>query len=88
MNPSGMLNSLPITGNAGVTIVEEKGDMKVKSDTSIVVIHFRLLLQFRGLLGSFGPSQVIYKGCKCVYVNQKIHDLQLSLCFLYWFLPC
>lgn len=72
MKPSGMRNSSPMTGNAGVTIVEEKGDMKVKSDTSIVVSHFLLLDQFNGLLGSFGPSQVIYKNGKYPICRRKI----------------
>jgi hypothetical protein len=48
-----------MTGRTGATIVEENGDMKVKSDTSIVTTHLRLLLQFKGFAGSFGPSHVI-----------------------------
>jgi hypothetical protein len=64
IKPAGMLNSSPITVSTGVTIVEENGDIKVKSDTRIVVIHFCLLLQFSGLLGSLGPSQVTYLHCQ------------------------
>jgi hypothetical protein len=63
MNPSGISKSSPISGNAGVTIVDEKGEMNVKSDTSIVATHLRLLLQLSGLRGSFGPSQVIHTSC-------------------------
>lgn len=58
LKPSSISNSLPMVGNAGVTIVDENGEMNVKRETRIVVIHFCLLLQFRGLEGSFGPSQV------------------------------
>lgn len=60
MKPSGMLKSSTIAGKAGVTIVLEKGEMKVNKDTRIVTTHFRFCDQFNGFLGSFGPSQVIY----------------------------
>lgn len=44
-------------GNAGATIEEETGEMKVKSETVIVAAHFFLLVQFLGFSGSSGPSQ-------------------------------
>jgi hypothetical protein len=62
MKPGGILNSSPMTGSAGVIIVDEKGEMNAKSDTSIVTTYLRLLLQFRGLSGSFGPSHVTSRG--------------------------
>ena len=60
IKPSGISKSSPMSGKTGVTIVDENGDMNVNSDTSMVATHLRLLFQLRGLLGSFGPSQVIY----------------------------
>lgn len=60
MKPSEMSKSSAMTGRAGVTIVDEKGLMKVNMDTSIVTTHFRGCDQLRGFAGSFGPSQVIW----------------------------
>lgn len=58
-----------MAGKAGVTIVEEKGEMKVKRETRMVVVHFWRLDQFRGLEGSEGLSQVTWGVelvCVCV----------------------
>jgi hypothetical protein len=55
-----MSNSSAITGSAGVTIVDEKGEMKVNIETSIVTTHLRLFDQLSGFRGSCGPSHVTY----------------------------
>lgn len=64
MKPSAILKSFAMAGSAGVTIVDENGEMKVKSDTRIVTVHLRFCDQFRGFLGSSGPSQVICSACQ------------------------
>jgi hypothetical protein len=63
MKPSGMSKSSAMAGSAGVTIVEENGDMKVNNDTRIVAVHFRVCDQFRGFRGSYGPSHVTLTSC-------------------------
>jgi hypothetical protein len=60
IKPSGISKSLDILGRAGVTIVDEKGEMKVNSETKMVATHFRFHDQLRGLSGSSGPSHVTY----------------------------
>lgn len=45
-----------------MTIVDEKGEMKVKHETNIVAVHFRLADQLRGFSISYGPSQVTWRG--------------------------
>ena len=57
-NRFSMLNSLAMVDNAGATIDDETGDMKVKDETTSVANHFRFVVQFFGLAGSSGPSQV------------------------------
>jgi hypothetical protein len=47
-----------MSSRAGVTMVDEKGEIKVKQETRIVAVHFRLADQFRGFSTSYGPSQV------------------------------
>lgn len=41
-----------------MTIVDEKGEIKVKQETRMVAVHFRLADQLRGFSMSYGPSQV------------------------------
>lgn len=45
---------------AGATIVDERGEIKVKDETNIVAVHLRKRCQLRGLEGSSGPDQVTY----------------------------
>ena len=46
--------------SAGATIVDERGEMKVKDETRMVAVHLRKRCQLRGLEGSSGPDQVTY----------------------------
>ena len=41
-------------------MVDEKGEMKVNRETKMVVTHLRFHVQFKGLSGSWGLSQVTY----------------------------
>lgn len=43
--------------NAGATMEEETGEMKVKEETTRHAAHLRRIGQFFGLAGSSGPSQ-------------------------------
>lgn len=53
-------NAPPITLNAGATIEVEIGEMKVYAETTMVTVHLRRYVQFLGLAGSSGPSQVTF----------------------------
>lgn len=53
-------NSSAIASSPGATIVEETGDMNVNEETIRVAAHFRPRVQFRGFLGSSGPSHVTW----------------------------
>lgn len=46
--------------NAGATIDDDTGDMKVKEDTTSVAAHFFFMVQFFGFSGSSGPFQVTF----------------------------
>jgi hypothetical protein len=53
-----MSKSARITPNAGATIEDDTGDTNMNRETSTVVHQRFVLLQFFGLSGSLGPSQV------------------------------
>lgn len=57
----GTPNSAPIFPSAGVTMVEENGEMNVKQETKIVATHFLCRAQFRGCSGSSGPFHDIFE---------------------------
>src|SRR5699024_7447617 len=63
MKPGATPRSRPMSSSAGATIVDEKGEMKVKQDTRIVVVHFFCQVQFMGFAGSAGPSHDTTVGC-------------------------
>ncbi len=44
--------------NAGATIDDDTGEMKVKEDTTSVAAHFFFMVQFFGFSGSSAPFHV------------------------------
>lgn len=46
-------------GSAGTTIVEDTGEIRVNSETIVMVVYFFLRDQFLGFSGSSEPSHVI-----------------------------
>lgn len=64
--------------NAGATIEEETGEMKVKEDTTSVAAHFFFKVQFLGFSGSSAPFHVTYQRNKVscgLYGNGPIYDI-------------
>lgn len=57
--------SFEMVVNAGATMEEETGEMKVKEDTTRHAAHLRRIDQFFGLAGSSGPSQETTFGSCC-----------------------
>ena len=55
--PPSIPRSVLISSSTGVTMVEEKGEMNVKQETSMVATHFLCHDQLSGFSGSWGPSQ-------------------------------
>lgn len=45
---------------AGATMEDEMGEMDIKTEFKMVIPQRFVLLQFLGLAGSFGPSQVTW----------------------------
>lgn len=55
-----ILNSTAMLSNAGATMEDETGDMKVKNDTRTAASLFFFVGQFLGLSGSSGPFHVTW----------------------------
>ena len=52
-----MARSLDIGARAGAIIEDDTGEMRVKKDTTTVMIHFLRIVQFFGFSGSSGLDQ-------------------------------
>lgn len=74
LKPGPIPSSEPIWPSAGVTMVDEKGEMKVKHETRIVAVHFLAHGQLNGFSGSSGPSQEMVSVDACTAASGAEDD--------------
>lgn len=66
--------------SAGATMDDDTGEMKVKADTTSVVIHFLRIGQFLGFSGSSGPFHVTFVSVALAYAAWNAKQLWIDEC--------